>query len=921
MQKVDIRSNGDSIILSFFARHTALCLFLMLTLISFVVYHDFVLLQNVFLYQDIAADSYHQTYPTLSYIAGYVQEHGYPWWSFSMGMGANLYANGFSFGDPFNSILLLCGSGAVPFLMGILQFIKPICAGMFFYIFLRKIKMRKDTAFLVAIMYAFCAHMIQRGPWFSYPNEVVWVALFLYATECFVMEHDWKLLPVGAAVLFLSLKGYQSIFYGAFFVFYASIRFCSQHGFKIKQFSRFLVQYVLLVLLGGGLASVILVPNILYSVTSPRVSGEEGISGILKQTPILQVNQPEHILSAGLSTAAMDILGTGDSFTGVANNYLESPTFYCGTLSVLLFPQIFFLKDKRLRIGGIVLLAACVGYFFFPFFRYLANGFLTDYYKHTSFFITVILCYLSALVLDEMLEKKTINIPMLVAMIGVIGCMIMIAAFGKYGFRLNVPITGLCIAFIGVQAVSIIFFCRKQMDIRIGVLLLGISIIVQAGIFAYVSVHEGRAITPSSQVSAQNQEGIYYDNTKETIDQIKAEDKDFFRLEKDYQESTLTTALIQGYYGVRSYTTTGSSYLDFLNTLHIGQIRDMDSAAKSNYVVGFNNREFLLDFTGIKYLLSKNDALDKAGFVQRGNYKDIYIYQNQNALPLAFGYEKYILREDFEALPDVEKDVVLLQAFVSESKIEGLERLTIPAGFDRFEAVEFRYGENIVNADETVSLELNGMPVTEFDVVQDKDALKIDFTMKAREDTYGQIYFSKEKGVYNEDDSQSFQVYEGEHRYSIIVENVNSTNVRIDFGRVEGNYQISGLKFSSMPEDQYRKIIEEALSERIESGLDLTYFSDNLIKGNLSGNEGKMLCFTIPYDKGWTAMIDGSPARVQKVNVGFIGIEIPSGAKEIQLQFVPQYLNIGAIATGVSIGIYLTLLIFYKKRVRNQRID
>ena len=86
------------------------------------------------------------------------------------------------------------------------------------------------------------------------------------------------------------------------------------------------------------------------------------------------------------------------------------------------------------------------------------------------------------------------------------------------------------------------------------------------------------------------------------------------------------------------------------------------------------------------------------------------------------------------------------------------------------------------------------------------------------------------------------------------------------------------------------KIIEEALSERIESGLDLTYFSDNLIKGNLSGNEGKMLCFTIPYDKGWTAMIDGSPARVQKVNVGFIGIEIPSGAKEIQLQFVPQYL-------------------------------
>ena len=76
----------------------------LLGLLSLIVYWNFLTFNNLFLYEDIGSDKLNGFYPKYVHLADYLRTDGWPAWSFSQGMGQNIFPH--SIGDPFELALI-----------------------------------------------------------------------------------------------------------------------------------------------------------------------------------------------------------------------------------------------------------------------------------------------------------------------------------------------------------------------------------------------------------------------------------------------------------------------------------------------------------------------------------------------------------------------------------------------------------------------------------------------------------------------------------------------------------------------------------------------------------------------------------------------------------------------------------------------
>lgn len=89
----------------------------------------------------------------------------------------------------------------------------------------------------------------------------------------------------------------------------------------------------------------------------------------------------------------------------------------------------------------------------------------------------------------------------------------------------------------------------------------------------------------------------------------------------------------------------------------------------------------------------------------------------------------------------------------------------------------------------------------------------------------------------------------------------------------------------------------------------------NLPKENL-------VFFSVPYDEGFTAYVDGQEAEVEKVNVGFMAVKVPAGDHSIEFRYMPAGFKKGAVlslAGLVLLGGYLWL--FRKRKAQRVPAD
>ncbi|HFI0644786.1 TPA: YfhO family protein [Streptococcus suis] len=81
------------------------------------------------------------------------------------------------------------------------------------------------------------------------------------------------------------------------------------------------------------------------------------------------------------------------------------------------------------------------------------------------------------------------------------------------------------------------------------------------------------------------------------------------------------------------------------------------------------------------------------------------------------------------------------------------------------------------------------------------------------------------------------------------------------------------------------------------------------------------LLFTLPYDKGWSATIDGKPVSIQKAQNGFMKVDIKPGQTQAILTFTPQGFYSGLIISISALILFTSYQIFRHKNCKTSQYE
>ncbi len=100
-----------------------------------------------------------------------------------------------------------------------------------------------------------------------------------------------------------------------------------------------------------------------------------------------------------------------------------------------------------------------------------------------------------------------------------------------------------------------------------------------------------------------------------------------------------------------------------------------------------------------------------------------------------------------------------------------------------------------------------------------------------------------------------------------------------------------------------------------------TYFSHDKsgFKATVTRSEESLVFFSVPFDKGWTAYVNGKEAEIVKANVGFMAVNVGEGVSQIEFKFKTPYLALGMQISVVAAGVYLIYIIISLITRRHRR--
>jgi hypothetical protein len=107
----------------------------------------------------------------------------------------------------------------------------------------------------------------------------------------------------------------------------------------------------------------------------------------------------------------------------------------------------------------------------------------------------------------------------------------------------------------------------------------------------------------------------------------------------------------------------------------------------------------------------------------------------------------------------------------------------------------------------------------------------------------------------------------------------------------------------------YPKLPQMAAPEAKVTGLSV---EEEQVSFQINSPKPAMATHNQAWSGNWRARIDGVPAPLLRANAAFQAVAVPAGSHRVDLIYVDRFFNIGAVISGISIGILCCL--FYKER-------
>ncbi len=133
---------------------------------------------------------------------------------------------------------------------------------------------------------------------------------------------------------------------------------------------------------------------------------------------------------------------------------------------------------------------------------------------------------------------------------------------------------------------------------------------------------------------------------------------------------------------------------------------------------------------------------------------------------------------------------------------------------------------------------------------------------------------------------------------------------------------------SELPEEEFPVLSEEGLAELADDRKQETCSSFVRDNGGFTAEitleEENLVFFSVPWDKGWSATVNGEPVEIEKANAGFMAVRVPAGSAEIRFDYKTPGLAAGGLITlgaALLLGGYFVIVRIAVKRNPALRCD
>lgn len=419
----------------------------------------------------------------------------------------------------------------------------------------------------------------------------------------------------------------------------------------------------------------------------------------------------------------------------------------------------------------------------------------------------------------------------------------------------------LTMAVVSIYAILLYLYRTRNSRgnrLRLGVIALAVAV-AELGVNTYVT-----SVYTTSRSAYMGQQEDYialYESTRER-------EESFYRLEK-FTRKTKNDGILTGYPTASLFSSTMNS-----DVMHLYERLGM---RHSKVYYSFDGATALTSaLLNVKYMFGESDAYENSLYTLLYRSGDICLYQCNETLP--FGYVAPI---DFELSEDRELNGLMLQnQLVLDLGVKGelFEKMrTQQAGDDVvFQAVEAGIYYAILAASGTGKVDYIG-GVTETASFGDLKRGSV-------------LYLGRlEQG-----------------------QTITLTN---------GDEEDATQRISA---DVYRMdeaVLEEALAVLSAQYLENVSWESDRISGELTLEQGGRLILSVPYEDGWTVLINGREAERTTFGGCLMAFDLEPGQYTIEMQYVPVGQGAGLAVSGVSLALFAAVLAYQKRKSKKTKAE
>ncbi|MDT2637156.1 YfhO family protein [Enterococcus dongliensis] len=790
-------------------------------------------------------------------------------WNASMGLNylslISYYLGGF-----FTPLVIFFPNQLMPDALYFLTLLKIGSAGLAFWFYAKgSFKLPNWSQVALSVAYALMSFTIAHSEIIMWLDAFVYLPLVILGINRVMDMKKPTVLFVSYLMLFLT-SFYMGFMIGVFSVLYFVARLLTNW----RTYKKSILPYGITSLLAGFASMIMILPSLL----DLRANGEE----------LTKITTFKTEATNWWDFIAKNLIGSYDT-----TKYGSIPFIYIGLFPLVLCLFFFICKKipwKNKLLYGMIAAILLASFYIQPLNLFwhgmhAPNMFLFRYAYLLSFLVITLAAWGW-----EKLTRE--NVLQLVA-----ACLLLIASFaifwgmkGKDYSYLKNSFLYITIGFLAGYAILLTGYRFNKFPVKTLSLLLLVAMSAEATINSDFMVH---GILKDWNYASRSLYTEPYPSIKTLVNKTKAENDHFYRLE-NLDPVSANDSFNYGYSGVSMFSSIrnrhSSGYMDQLGFRSRG----------TSLNIRYQNNTLLADaFTGIKYNLAKTKNLNKYGFTKTASAGGYNLFENNYALPLAFMAPKSI-----DKLPALPNDNLGTQTQL----------------FNALSQEQFRYFQFLPmtqTATKNATVTNSGMITT---ITEKQNNVSKDVTWKVQVPANTQAYLSLYPYNFSELESSTATVTaNGQTRQAQI--GINGQYYDLGYYQkativtfTASFYGTSSISFQNPQVLALDTVAYHLAIEKIKAnGVDMK-IGKRSAEGTVTAKKAQTLITTIPYDKGWTAKIDGKKVDTKAFQDAFVSIHLPKGKHKVTFSYLPKGFIIGGISFILSIGLFILYLRIIKPK-------